>query len=158
MNQRLFSLGKITLLFVALSAFISSCGLIYSEVELYGVKSAHVKRVTSKFVELDLMVEISNPNKYEIRIVDSDLEAYADSMRIGNASIIKEIIIPSESSGEYHCPVRATFDAAFANNLGAFVRLALNGPVEIDVKGEISGKALFLTKTIDIDIREEFEF
>lgn len=158
MHQRLISLGKSALLFFALSAFLSSCGLLYKDVELHGVKSAHVKRVTSKFVELDLMVEISNPNKYEIRIVDSDLEAFADTMRIGRANITKEIVIPPESSGEYHCPVRANFDSGFANNLGAFVRLALNGPVEIDVKGEISGKALFLTRTISIDIREEFEF
>lgn len=143
---------------LVLSAILSSCGLFYQEVELHGVKSSHVKRVTSKFVELDLMVHITNPNKFEVRIIDSNLEAFADTMRIGAASITKEIIIPPETNDDYHCPVRAKFDEDFANNLGGFVRLVLSGPVEIDVKGEIKGRALFLTRTIDIDIREKFEF
>ena len=152
--RKWFGILAIFLLFCSMSG----CNLFYEDVELHGVKSAHVKRVTSKSVELDLMVHMTNPNNFDITIIDSDLEAYADTLKIGNAKINKEIVIPANSSADYHTPVLATFDEHFANNLGSFVRIALSGPIEIDVKGEIKGKALFLTKTIEIDIREKFEF
>ncbi len=147
----------VALVFVVSSQLVS-CGLFYEDIELRGVKSAHVKKVNSKFVELDLMVHISNPNNFSVKITDSQLEAFADTIRIGDAKIMKVIEIPPNSENDYHCPIHANFDAQFANNLGKFVRLALNGPVEIDVKGDITGKAMFVTKTIQIDIREKFEF
>lgn len=135
----------------------SSCNFI-QDVELVGVKKAQVKRVTSRFVELDLWLHIDNPNSFKIDITNTDLEAYFDTLKIGKASLMKSFEIPAEASGEFHVPIHAEFDEGFAGQLGSFVKIALSGPITIRIKGDITGKALFLNKTMEIDLEEKIDF
>ncbi len=128
------------------------------DVELVGVKKAQVKRVTSKFVELDLWLHIDNPNKFNIQITETDLTAYFDTLKIGKAVLMEPFDIPAGANGEFHCPIHADFDKGFAGKLGSFVKIALSGPIKIRIKGDITGKALLMSKTMEIDLEEKIDF
>lgn len=128
------------------------------DVELIGVKKAEVKRVTSKFVELDLWLHIDNPNSFEIQITETDLIAFFDTLKIGEARLMEPFEIPANANDEFHCPIHADFDSEFAGKLGSFVKLALSGPIKIRIKGDITGKALFISRKMEIDLEEKIDF
>lgn len=147
----------IAVLILSAAIWALSCNFI-QDVELMGVKKAEVKRVTSKFVELDLWLHIDNPNSFKIEITETDLDAYFDTLKIGKAALMEPFEIPAKANGEFHCPIHAEFDKSFAGKLGAFVKIALSGPISIRIKGDIIGKALLMTRKMEIDLEEKIDF
>jgi LEA14-like dessication related protein len=86
------------LFLLALSLF--SC-LQYKEVQIIKVTDVGIKDVSTKAIDIEVAMQIKNPNKYDISIVDSDLTLFLKGKKLGTANI-KEKIKLKKKSNEIH--------------------------------------------------------
>ncbi len=130
--------------------FLSSC---YKDVEFVELKSADFSTSNTKG-EIMLHIKVNNPNFYAIKLKESDLDIYINDTHIGKIEEKLSINIPAKSDKTIDIPLTISItDILF--NFGNFKDFATNQEVTVKVKGTVTGKVLFFTKTIKIDKETE---
>ena len=139
------SFAKISII-VLMITFLNSC---YKQVEFVELKSADFSTSNSKG-EIMLHIKISNPNFYAIKLKESDLDIYLNDTHIGKIDDKLSINIPANSDEIIDIPLTIGI-ADILFNFGNLKDFATNKEVTVKVKGTVTGKALFFTKTMEIN-------
>ena len=80
-----------------LSVIILGTSCAYKNVELLEVKSVHVDEFSSANVQVTASLVLKNPNDFEIKIKDSDLNLYVNDYKMARANIKRTIRIPKNT-------------------------------------------------------------
>jgi LEA14-like dessication related protein len=135
---------------LALTIFTSSC-LSFKPIEFQGIESMEMINQTDSTAEVDLKVKIKNPNNYKLLIKKIDLDAYLNKKLIGKINHVEKLNIPKKSENSYIIRLKA--DMAQLQKL--VPTLIFSGAALVNVKGKVKGKALWIPKTINIDINQK---
>ena len=84
-----------------LATSLTSC-LTYEEVEFVGVKNVDVESFSMKEAVIKVTVQVKNPNKYKIKITNSDLDLYPEPLR-AEIDSINAVIYENVNNGVYRC-------------------------------------------------------
>jgi LEA14-like dessication related protein len=141
---------RIYFYFFALTIFTSSC-LSFKPIEFQGIESMDMINQTDTTAEVDLKVKIKNPNNYKLLIKKIQLDAYLNKKLIGKINHLEKLTVPKKSENSYL--IRLNADMVQLQKL--FPTLLFTGSALVNVKGKIKGKALWIPKTIDIDINQK---
>ncbi len=139
-----------------LALSISGC-IQYKEVEMVQVTDVGVKNFTKNGIEIEVAMQIKNPNNYKISIVDSDLELLIKKNRIGTANIDNKIVLPKKSNKIHRFIIKTTLKDMASNTLPILISVLSGGHIELQVKGDIKAKAKGIGKRIPVDFKEKLE-
>jgi len=87
-------------LLLILTISLTSC-FNYEEVKISDIKSVKLLEFSDKGLVVESEIQITNPNSYNLSVVDSDFEVYIKNKKIGRAYIDSKVQIPKNSS-DYH--------------------------------------------------------
>ena len=133
-----------------MTVLITSC-ISYEDVEITKIISTDVKSFSSESVEVEIVLQISNPNNYKISITNSDLNLFLNGSEMGKAIIKEKIVIPKQSNEVHRFTVKLNNKDLAANTLPFILSAALGIPMRLTVKGYIKAKAKMISKKIPIE-------
>ena len=152
--MKTFKKGAIYLsfLFIILSAV--GC-LTYKEVKVVAVTEVGVKQFSTKGVEVEVAMQIKNPNNYKINIVDSDLELFVKGSRIGTATIDNKVTLPKKSNQIHRFIIKSSLKDMGANVFPILMTVLGGGIIELQIKGDIKATAKGIGKRFPVDFKEK---
>jgi len=146
-------LKKIIPFLLVISLVISSC-LSYEEVTLTKVVDTKVKSFTAEKVEMEISLQINNPNNYKITITNTDLDIMLNGTALGKAIVDQRIVIPKKSNNVHTFTVKLKNKDLASKAMPAMLGAALGGSMRMTVKGTIKAKAKMISKKVPIEFTE----
>lgn len=146
---------KLKLIFtiILVSLTLTSC-FEYEDVQLLKVTNIRVNNFSAKKIEIGVDLQIVNPNKYKINIVDSELELFLKGKKIGTAHIIDKIELPKNSDQIHKIAIATDLKDMLSEAIPVILGVLFDESIELQVKGNIKASAKALTKIFPIDFTE----
>lgn len=147
---------KLKLIFtiIIVSLTLTSC-FEYEDVQLLKVTNIHLNNISTKKIEIGVDLQIVNPNKYKINIVDSELELFLKGKKIGTAHIIDKIELPKSSDQIHKIAIATDLKDMLSDAIPVILGVLFDESIELQVKGNIKASAKALTKIFPIDFKEK---
>jgi len=136
-----------------ISVFSFSC-IQYKEVEVIKVSDVGIKNISINGIEIGVSIQIKNPNKYNISIVDSDLTLFADGKKIGAANVKEKVTLPKKSNKIHQFTIQTSVKDITSNTLPLLMSLMSKSNLEVQIKGDIKAKAKGIGKRFPVDFKE----
>jgi len=143
---------KYSVLFLLLIQ-LSSC-LKYEEVKMVKVVNVEMKNVSPKGMDIDVAMQIDNPNTYAISIVDSDLQFFVEGKKVGVATIKDNVKLNKKSNEVYHFTIQSKFGNIGAEALPLAMSLLSKSSIKVQLKGDVKAKAKGIGKRFPVDFTE----
>ena len=141
--------------FLMLLAFnLISC-IQYKEVQIVKVADVGIKDVSTKAIDVEVAMQIKNPNKYDISIVDSDLTLFLKGKKLGTANIKEKIKLKKKSNDIHRFIIQSELKDIASGVLPIAMGLISKDSFELEVKGDIKAKAKGISKKVPIDFKEK---
>lgn len=144
---------KYSFLLLLIASF-SSC-IQYKEVEMVKVTDVGIKKFNTEGVEVEVAMQIKNPNKYKISIVDSDLELFVKGKRIGTANIENKITLPKKSNQIHRFLIKSSLKDMGSSLFPILMGVLGGKAIELHIKGDVKAKAKGISKRFPVDIKEK---
>jgi len=144
---------KIYICLIILLFSFSGC-LEYKEIKVVDVSGVGIKNISLKGIEVEVAMQIKNPNKYNISIVDSDLTLFADGKKVGIARVKEKITLPKKSNKIHRFTIETSVLDIVSNALPLLMNLMTQDNIEVGIKGDIKAKAKGVGKRFPVDFKE----
>jgi LEA14-like dessication related protein len=141
---------------ILLVLLISSACTSYKDVEIKSIERVSGFQLTPGELNIEIKVRVNNPNKYNIKVKDSDLYFYLDDTQLGRAQFTKPIELKSEAEAEYTVAIKGTFTKNINEILAELGPRVLFGKPMLKVKGALKASAKGISKTVPIEHSEAF--
>lgn len=138
-----------------LLAFSNTGCLEYKEVKVVDVTSVGIKDISAKGIVVEVSMQIKNPNKYAINIVDSDLDIYLKGNKVGKANLQEKITLPKKSNKIHRFTIKSSLKEVASGIMPLMLSLLSNSNIEIQIKGDIKARAKGISKKFPVDIKEK---
>lgn len=129
--------------------------LTYKEVKVIDVTEVGVKKFTAKGVEVEVAMQIKNPNNYNINIVDSDLELFIKDNRIGTATIDNKVTLPKNSNQIHRFIIKSSLKDMGSSMFPLLMSVLGGGTIELQIKGDIKATAKGIGKRFPVNFKEK---
>ncbi|MEX2380100.1 MAG: LEA type 2 family protein [Vicingaceae bacterium] len=145
------SLLKGALFVIATCLLLSSC-VNYDKVEIKEIKEVNLVNFSDEGLIVDSKVKISNPNAFDIKVVDSKLDIIVQGRPIGSAKIDGKLILPSKSEAFHTLRLKSNFDDLGKNALVNLLAITASNNNQIDFKfeGYIVCKVFIFKRKVEI--------
>lgn len=143
--------------FIVLIALITSSCIQYKEVEIVKITKVGIKEISAKGIEVEVAMQLKNPNKYDISIVNSDLAISLKGEKMGVASIKEKIKLKKKSNKIYRFTIQSHFKDIASGVLPILMGLITKNSMPLRVNGHIKAKAKGISKKIPIDFKENIK-
>ena len=142
----------VLILFLSLS--LNSC-IKYKDVNVLGVTDVKLQNVSLEKVEVLITLQVQNPNNYKISIVDGDLQVYVKGVKLGNAVIKNNVVLPKKSDMNHDILISGTPSQMSLASVPTLISLmGKNKSIPIKVKGEIKARAKGISKKFPVDFSD----
>ncbi len=121
------------------------------------VIDVEVNEISAQGVAIDVAMQIKNPNKYTIKIVDSDLNLFLKGNKMGTATLKDNVILKKKSNAVYRFTLQSNFKDLGLGSLPALLSLMTQSSMEVQVVGTIKAQAKGISKRVPIDFTEKVE-
>jgi LEA14-like dessication related protein len=133
---------------------LSSC-LEYKEVEVIKVVEIGVKEISANGVDVEVALQVKNPNKYNISIVDSDLNLFIKGNKMGSATIKEKVTLKKKSNAVYRFTLQSSFKDLSLSSLPVLMSIMGQNSMEVQIVGDIKAQAKGISKRVPIDFTEK---
>ena len=140
------------IIFFILSLY--SC-LEYKEVEVVDIIEVGVKDISTQGVDVEVAMQVKNPNSYNINIVDSDLNLFLKGNKMGTATIKDKVTLKKKSNAVYRFTLQSSFKDIGLGGLPVIMGLISQSSMEVQILGDIKAQAKGISKRIPIDFTEK---
>jgi len=133
---------------------LSSC-LEYKEVEVIKIVEISVKEISVKGVDVEVAMQVKNPNNYNISIVDSDLNLLIKGKKMGSATIKEKVTLKKKSTAVYRFTLQSSFKDLSLSSLPVLMSIMGQNSMEVQIVGDIKAQAKGISKRVPIDFTEK---
>ncbi len=145
---------KLLSLLAIISLFLSSC-LEYKEVEVVKVIDVGIKDISAKGVDVEVAMQVKNPNNYNISIVNSDLNLFLRGNKMGTATIKEKVTLKKKSNAVYRFILQSSFKDIAGGGLPVLMGLMTEPTMEVQILGDIKAQAKGFSKKVPVDFTEK---
>lgn len=132
--------------------FLSSC-IEYKDVEFKGVESVKILSANKEKIQLSINARIYNPNNYNIKVVDADLDVSIKNKIMGKGILKNNVVLTKQKETVNDFIVNIKPNSLF-NLAGVIVESFFKGGIPVSIKGSINVKIFFIIKKkIPVDIK-----
>lgn len=144
---------KYLLILTIISVFIS-CK--YNEVELIKVSDYSIGNFSGDNVDINMNIEVNNPNNYNIKIKKTTLDLFVDGKKIGEAPMQQNIVLEKNNQKNYPLTVRANYKDLSKSLFSNITDLFEKKSVKLGIKGKVKASAYGVVgKKFDLEVEEE---
>ena len=133
---------------------LSSC-LEYKEVEVIKIVEVGVKEISASGVDIEVAMQVKNPNNYNISIVDSELNLHIKGKKMGSATIKEKVTLKKKSNAVYRFTLQSSFKDLSLKSLPVLMGLMSQSSMEVQIVGDIKAQVKGISKKIPIDFTEK---
>ena len=123
----------------------------YKDVEVVDVGEVGIKNISTKGIEVQVAMQIKNPNKYDISIVDSDLTLF------GVARVKEKVTLKKKSNKIHRFTIQTSASDIASSAIPVLMGLIMKSDLELQVQGDIKAKAKGLGKRFPVDFKEKIK-
>jgi len=136
-------------LFIAFSsaAMLVSC-TVYRDVEVHGVRDLQVVKMGADGIDLNVWVDVENPNWYRIRLTESNIQLFFEGKNLGTVTLNEKLTVPKKSRAVQPMSVHTDMSDIDAL-LGNVFSLLFKQRFEVIGKGYVKGRACFVVRKVD---------
>ncbi|MGB0887359.1 MAG: LEA type 2 family protein [Vicingaceae bacterium] len=145
---------KLVAIFICCMFFFTGC-MTYKEVKVIDITDVGIKHFTAKGVEIEVAMQIKNPNNYNISIVDSDLQLFAKGNKVGTANIENKVTLPKKSNQIHRFIITSSLKDMGASAFPILMSVLGGDDIEVQVAGDIKAKAKGIGKRFPVDFKEK---
>lgn len=149
MRSIIFSYLILTLVLSVLVGCLS-----YEEVKVVRVVGTDVKSFSMEGAEVDITLQISNPNNYKITISNFNLDIFINGTKIGKADVASRVVLAKNSNENHTINMKLKKGGLSAGAMPALLSAAMGGRMQLRAKGTIKAKAKMISKKVPIDFTE----
>ena len=128
--------------------------LSYEDVEIVRVVDTNVKSFSAQGAEVEVTLQISNPNNYKITISNFDLDIFLNDSKLGKAIVSKNIVLPKKSNEQHTITIKLKGKNLTAAAMPAMLSAAMGGRIKLSAKGTVKAKAKMISKKVPIEFSE----
>lgn len=134
---------------------VSTSGCMkYKEVEVVEVKEVGIKSISLKGIDIEVAMQIKNPNNYDISIVDSDLALFAEGEKVGRASVKEKIKLKKKSNKIHRFTIQTSASEILSGAIPVILSVLTKGNIELQVTGDIKAKAKGIGKRFPVNFKD----
>ena len=141
-------------LVIILTAIAHTGCIEYKEVKVVDVTGIGIKDISVKGIKIEVSMQIKNPNKYAISIVDSDLDIYLKGNKMGKAKLQEKITLPKKSNKIHRFTIQSSLKEVSSGILPLMMSIISNKAVDLQIKGDIKARAKGISKKFPVDFKE----
>lgn len=131
----------------------TSC-LTFQELDFKGIEDVKVNEFSQKGIDVEIKANIYNPNNYNIKIVDSDLDFYLGGVKVGRGNIDKNITLKKKLEKTYTFRLKAD-PGQMQLGLGTIMQMLFTQTATVGVKGTIKGRALGMSQKVPVEFEQK---
>lgn len=136
--------------------FILGC-LQYKEVEVVKVTEVGVKKIALTGIDIEVAMQIKNPNNYDISIVDSDLTLFAEGEKVGVAQVKEKVTLKKKSNKIYRFTVHTSSEDILSSAVPLLMSYFGKDNVTLKVDGTLKARAKGLSKRFPVNFEERIK-
>lgn len=144
-------------LFLIALAGLFLCSCSYEEVELVQVNSVDFNEFGEKGISITANVQISNPNNYNVNIVDSDIDLFLANQPAGKAKLVEKVTIPGNSNMVHQIHFDADLSEGKTNLIPVFLTAVLSNSINVEAKGYVKARTFIFSKKIEFSHKEKVD-
>jgi LEA14-like dessication related protein len=153
----MFKLNSSHLLFLFFVPFVLSSCWSYEEVELKSVDNVRLVGLSPTTLSLEISATIDNPNDYNIKIKDPDIDVYIEGNKVGKLKIDEALVLKKATSEQYTVPIHTKLDGSLGSLFPVLLKLMASDKVRFGAKGSFKGSAKMFSQRIDVDIDQDVD-
>ena len=125
-------MNKVVLILLMLSSLLLGCKAP-QPLEYIGIENFGIRKVGLGMSTLAMKIKIFNPNKYDIKLKEGNLDILIDNKSLGNLHLDSQYILAKASA----MSVPVSIQVEMKNLIPNAVSLLLNNEVNVQIKGNI---------------------
>lgn len=146
-------MNKSLLLIFASFIFLFISCKEFKDVEVTGVKSFRLTKVSGDGIEGEVIIGIKNPNAYSFFIYPSEFDVTYSGMKMGKARLYKKVRIDGNTEKVYVFKLKTNLKDL---NLMEVLGLVSGGKIgKIEVKGTLKAGKFYIKKRVPVDFSEK---
>lgn len=135
----------------AIIVLMSSCSI--QPVTITSVKDVKMNKVDVKGIDMNLGLQVKNPNGIGFKVYKSSLNVKMNGMDMGTVGVDKKFKVRAHSEDVHPVHVSADF-ANLMSNLGGILSLGVKNNTNMEVTGSIKVGFLFWRKTFPVNVNQ----
>lgn len=147
---------RVFIILALLPTLLASC-LEYREVELKSFDGVMLNGISAKNLELSLSATIHNPNNYNIKVRNPDIDVFVEGFKVGKLDMEEALVLKKESEQQYTIPILTSVDGEIASLLPLLMIVFSKDRIDIQAKGDFKATAKLLSKRVDVDIEQKVD-
>lgn len=132
---------------------LSSCSF-YKEVEVSEVKNVKITRFDQDVVEAEITLELINPNWYAVTLTESFVDVYINGKEIGEVELKEKVKLPKKTTNLRTLVMVGDYEKMSSGFLDNLLTLLFANQAKFEAKGYMKGRALLITKKVEVDVQE----
>ncbi len=134
---------------------IISASCNFNEIVVGTPKDFQIKELNPGKIKMVIFLPIENTNNLSFNVINSDIDVYLNSRKLGEVNQIEKFRIAKKSNDVY--PVVFEIETADAlASMIAVIRDLQSGSPKIGLKGRIRAGRFLIIKNIDLDHEQTF--
>ncbi|MBS1638371.1 MAG: LEA type 2 family protein [Bacteroidetes bacterium] len=133
---------------------LSSCKDL-QEIQVNGVESFHVEKISTEGIEAEVKLKIKNPNSVGFSIYPSDFEVSYSGIRLGKARLHKRVHINANTESTYVFKLKSNFEHINLMDITKLLNTANHGLIELN--GDLKAGKFFVKKRIPVNYRQKVD-
>ena len=144
---------KFCILFCVFGFLLFNSCKEFKEVQVTGVKSFRLTKVSANGIEGEVILGIKNPNDYGFSIYPSEFDITYSGMKMGKARLYNKVHIEGNSEKAYVFKLKTDLKEL---NLIEVLSMVSGGKMgNIEVKGILKAGKFYLKKRVPVDFSEK---
>ncbi len=149
--------NKYTATLILFIAVINLGCFQYKNVEILGVSKLSIKEISTKAIDVEVEIQINNPNRFDISLDDAELVLFIKGKKIGIATIKEKIVLPKKSNDIHRFTIQTNVKDISSETIPLLLGLLTKSTIEFGVQGNINAKAKGVNKKVPIDFKNNIK-
>lgn len=139
----------------AILTLLAGCKMEYTDVVFHGVECCQVGQAEKGKMEIGFGLDVENPNKFNIKVTEYDVDVSLNGIMVGKAKSSKNIVLLKGERNSYPLTVEADISKVLAGSLLNLGNLFGSGgkpkEMEATISGTIRASVYGVTKKIPVE-------
>lgn len=129
-------------------------GCSYEDPTIQGVKSLKVNKLTPQGFGVAMQLKVHNPNDYNLKIKDIDLDVTIGGVVLGSITDVDKIVLRKNTNSELDFDFWVNFKQGGAAMLTSLAMKGLGKGNQLKLSGHVKAGNSWITKKFPVEIKE----
>ena len=121
------------------------------------MKDLRMTEIGKDGMEAEIEVDIYNPNFYNVKLVESDVDLFLNGKPVGKVTLSEKVVIKKKTEQRYTIIVNSDLQGLSSSFFETLLSALLFRKVHVKADGALRAKALFIGRNVGIEVDQDVE-